>query len=240
MAAVEREVLLSLLKLTQARAISKELLSKQTRVPQESVDHTLQRLQQSDSVNVHDDLIEASPSQRLKIAIQVLGLGADFEHVCEFLSWAELENIAAEAFEANGYRVLKNFRFKKNQRRWEVDVIGIKKPFIICVDCKHWKHGWRRAAAAKAAEAQTERTKALADALPAYGSKIKIDTWETATLVPVIVSLTSYSDKFSSNVPVVPVMQLRDFIYELPAQAHLLTIFHQRMPKVKSDLLQFC
>jgi Holliday junction resolvase-like predicted endonuclease len=238
--ALEREILVSLLRLTQDRAISRELLIKQTRVSRESVDHTLQRISQDGLVTLNGDLIEATPRQRLQIAIQVLKLGADLQHVCELLSWAELENITAEAFEANGYRVLKNFRFKQNQRRWEVDVMGIKEPFIICVDCKHWKHGWRKAAATKAAESQTQRTKALADALPAYASRMKINPWHATTLIPVVVSLTSTTEKFSSQVPVVPIVQLRDFIYELPCQAHLLTAFNQKRGNLTSSLIDFC
>jgi len=236
---VEKDVLLSLLRLTRNGAVRKELLAKNAKTPTQTTNQVLIKLSKSDLFHEHEGIIEASPSQRVKMAVQALRLAADLERVCNLLSWTEFESIAAQAFEANGYRVVRNFRFKQASRRWEIDVIGFKKPLILCVDCKHWKRGWQKAATVKAVEAQVERTEAFAKALPNYYQKAKLEEWETATLLPLVMSLTLGPYKFYNNVPIVPVLQLQDFINELPAQAHLLKNFHQKHVKLNEDLQKF-
>jgi len=232
-------VLLSLLKLTRSGPVRRELLAKHANVPAQTTDQLLGELFQSGLLQKYGGVIKASPSQRIKMAMRALKLAADFERVCTLLSWTEFENIAAQAFEANGYRVINNFHFKLESKRWEIDILGLKKPLILCVDCKHWKRGWRKAATAKAVDAQATRTEALAKALPNYSQKARIEEWETATLIPIVMSLTPGPYRFYNDVPVVPVLQLQDFINELPAQAHLLKNFHQKHVKVDAKLPKF-
>jgi len=235
----EKNILLSLLTLSQNGPVRKELLAKNARVPAQTTDQLLRKLSEIDLVYEHGGIIDASPPQRVRMAVRALMLSADFERVCGLLSWTEFENIAAQTFEANGYRVIRNFRFRHSSRRWEIDIIGLKKPLILCVDCKHWKRGWRRSATAKAVEAQIERTKAFGDALSNYYQRVRLQEWGTATLIPMILSLTSGPYKFYKNVPVVPVLQLQDFINELPAQVNLLQNFYKKRVKPDEDLRNF-
>lgn len=237
---IEKDVLLSLLRLTRSGPAQKELLVKNAKIPTQTAELALKKLSsQGDFFREQKNVIEASSSQRVKMAVYALRLAADFERVCSLLSWTEFESIAAQAFEANGYRVMKNFRFKQASRKWEIDVIGFKKPLILCMDCKHWKRGWQKAATMKAVEAQIERTKAFAEAVPNYYQKVRLNEWEAATIVPIVLSLTAGPYKFYNNVPIVPILQLQDFISELPAHVHLLKSFHQKHVKLNKYLQQF-
>jgi len=101
-------------------------------------------------------------------------------------------------------------------RRWEIDIVGCKKPIVICVDCKHWLKGWRRSVIVKSVELQVERIEVLADALPSL-NKLELVNWKYATLVPVVLSLVSGPFKFYRSVPVVPILQFQSFLNELPA-----------------------
>jgi len=224
----EKNLLLSLLKLTHTGPVRREWLAKDARIPSRTIDRVLRKISQGNLFHEQEGVIEASPNQRVKMAVHALRLGADFERVCSLLSWTEFEGIAAQAIEANGYRVIRNFRFKQASRKWEIDIVGFKKPLILCVDCKHWKRGWRSAATVKAVEAQTERTRAFANALPKYYQKAQLTEWETATLIPIVMSLTPGPYKFYNNVPIVPVLQLQDFINELPTQLCILKYFRQK------------
>ena len=200
----------------------------------------LRKLSRGDFFFEHKGVIEASPSQRVKMAVQALRLAADFERLCKLLSWKEFENIGAEALDGNNYRVLRNFHFSRASKRWEIDIIGLRKPLILCVDCKHWKRGWRTSAIAKAVQAQVERTEALTEELVNYSQKIGVEKWENATLIPVVMSLTPGPFKVYDDVPVVPILQFQNFINELPAQAHLLKNFHQKHIRPNESLLRFC
>ena len=236
---VSRDVLVSLLKLTQTGPISRDSVRRDSRVPVQVLNRYLSELSRSNMINEDAGSIELTPSQRIRIAFLALRAGTDFRRVCTMLSWSEFEKIAADTFELNGYEIIKNFHFKHGSRRWEMDILAFEKPSIICADCKHWKHGWRKAATVKAAQAQNDRTEAFTHALPNYMQKMKLEKWQTAKVVPMILSLEAGPVKFFYGVPIVPVLQLQDFINELPANDHLLKSFCQNNLSQSGDLQKF-
>lgn len=221
----ERDLLISLIKLTKQGPIQKRLICKDAHVPASTADRLLEKLAFQWFITQRKNLIEASPSQRVKMAVHSVKLGADFERVCKLLDWAEFENIASEAFAVNNFDVKRRFRFKQAGRMWEIDILCHRQRLILCVDCKHWHRGWQRAAIMKAAEAQVERTKVFVDALPSLCKKAELKNWRQATIIPMILALTPAPLKFHQNVPIVPILQLQDFLNELPAHAELLTHF---------------
>jgi Holliday junction resolvase-like predicted endonuclease len=213
------------LKLTRHGPFQRKLLEKDARASRQIVDKILGRLCESGFCRLKQDVIEANTTQRVKIAVQAIKLSADFERVCRFLHWREFETLASEAFRANNYNVIGNFRFKQKGKRWEIDLLAFKEPLVVCVDCKHWHHGWGRAAIIKAVEAQIERTEALAEAFPLVCEKMELEAWSQTLLIPAVLSLVQAPFKFHNKVPVVPILQLRNFLNELPAYARLLTHF---------------
>lgn len=229
---IEAKILVSLLRLTRQGPFRKELLGKNSRVPMQLVSETLRKLCRDGFCKQKGDVVEVSPAQRVKIAVRAIQFGADFEQVCTFLQWKEFENLAAEAFEANNYSVTNNFRFKHTGKRWEIDLIAYKEPIIVCVDCKHWHHGWSRTSIVKAVEMQTKRTKALADTFSAVNEKIGLEIHNHVLLIPTVLSLTQGPFKFHNKVPIVPILQIQNFLNELPAYTRLLTHF---LIKIKSE-----
>jgi len=223
--AVERNILVSILKLTKSGPVAKELVARDANVPTQVTNELLKKFRDAELIKWKNKTIEASSNQRLKIAVHAIRSGADFERVCRVLEWIEFENIAAAAFEANNFAVRRRFRFKWTQKRWEIDVLGCREPLITCVDCKHWSHGWRESAIRKAVEAQALRTKVLAEALPSLQKEIRLVQWRHATLIPVVLSLVPGPLKFYNKVPIVPILQLQNFLNELPAHTTSLKHF---------------
>jgi hypothetical protein len=88
------------------------------------------------------------------------------------------------------------------------------------------------AATLRIIEAQIERTRALADVLPSYLREIGLENWTTATLLPLVISLLPGQSKLVNKLPVVPVLQLQDFISEVPLKLDMLC---QISGKVKPD-----
>jgi len=227
----ERNLLFHVLKLTRDGSARKEQISLEARTPQQITEEYLEKFSQAGLIELREKTVEASPIQRVKIAVQAIRLGADLERVSRALEWAEFENLAAVAFEANHFAVNRRFRFKWAGRRWEIDILGYKKPLIVCADCKHWLHGWTRSSIVKAVELQVERTRVLAEALPSIPEKINLAGWKETTLVPTIVSLVPGSFKFYNRVPTVPVLQLQNFLEELPAHTTQLLHFTAKPQK---------
>jgi Holliday junction resolvase-like predicted endonuclease len=146
-------------------------------------------------------------------------LGADLESVGSFLRWKEFEDMAAAAFERNGYIVSENLRFRHAGRRWEIDIVGCKRPIAVCVDCKHWHYGMAPSVLKKIVKRHVERIYALTESLPNLTSKIECASWNKVKLIPVVLSLFTARFKFYNNVPIVSLLQLQDFLNQLPAYA---------------------
>jgi Holliday junction resolvase-like predicted endonuclease len=214
---IERNLLISLLKLTKDGPVLIECVNQDARIALDIVRKLLETLQTEGIIYLKDDNVEVTSGNRLRLAVKAASLGADIERISAFLRWQEFEDIAAIALERNGYVVAKNVRFKHAGRRWEIDVVGCRKPLVLCVDCKHWQRGVKPSALRKIVEAQVERAQALADTLPSAALKVECVKWNKAKFVPVILSLIPSSFKFYDNVPVVPVLQLQDFLIQLPA-----------------------
>jgi Holliday junction resolvase-like predicted endonuclease len=222
---IERSLLISLLKLTKDGFVLIETVKKDSRIDADIVRKLLEKLQNEGLIHLKDVTVETNSANRLKLAVKAASLGADIEYVSGFFSWQEFEDIVALALERNGYVVAKNVRFKRAGRRWEIDVVGCRKPLVLCVDCKHWQREVKPSALRKIVEAQVERTHALANTLPNVNWRVDCVKWKKAKFVPVILSLIPSRSKFYENVPVVPVLQLQDFLIQLPAQVESLTYF---------------
>lgn len=236
---IERRILVSLLRMTRQGPVRKELLGKDSRVPTPVVNGILGKLCQNGFCQQRRGVVEATPTQRVKVAVRAIQLGADFEQACNFLQWKEFEDLASEAFRANNYSVTNNLHFKHAGKRWEIDLLACSEPLIVCVDCKHWHHGWSRAAIVKTVEMQTKRTEALSAAFPTVCEKIGLATWKQALFVPAVLSLTPSPFKFHDKVPVVPILQLRNFLNELPAHALLLTHFKTEIKSESRKLTEY-
>ncbi|MDI6847809.1 MAG: hypothetical protein QMD23_06760 [Candidatus Bathyarchaeia archaeon] len=226
---IERELIISVLKLTKNGPISSGVVSKDAKIPSQIADNLLEKLQKRGLIYLRKNVVEADSLQRLKLAVHAIQLGADVERVSSFLQWKEFENITAVAFERNSYSVKKNLRFKHAGRRWEIDIVGCKRPIAICVDCKHWHHGMYPSSLKKVVEEQVQRTFALTESLPKLIDEIECASWDRVKLVPAVLSLVKGSFKFYDDVPIVPVLQLQDFLSQLPAYADSLKHFSKRL-----------
>lgn len=220
----ERELVISILKLTREGPVREELLYKDAGIPSQIVKDLLEKLSLQKLIRWKDNLVKASTEQRVKLAVHAVKLNADIQRACKFLLWNEFESIAIETFKMNHFAVKKHFRFKHLDKRWEIDIIGCKKPMIVCVDCKHWHHGWQTSAIKRTVEAQVQRTQALARSYLLLASELKTENWKQIVMVPVVLSLIPASFKFYNKVPLVPILQLRDFLNKL--QAHLDSLKH--------------
>jgi Holliday junction resolvase-like predicted endonuclease len=221
---IERNLVIVLLKLTRGGPVSHELINKEAKTPSRIVSKLLEKLQNDGLVYVHKSFVETDIMQRLRLAVHAINLGADPEQTSRFLQWKEFEGMAAFVLEQNRYSVMKNLRFKHGGRRWEVDIVGCKKPSAICIDCKHWNQGVHPSALKKIVQEQVKRTQALAKSLPNPTVKIECATWDKAKLIPVVLSLTTPRFRFYEDVPIVSVLQLQDFLNQLPAYTD--SLFH--------------
>jgi Holliday junction resolvase-like predicted endonuclease len=232
---VERNLIISLLKLTKEGPVLIESVNKDARIPSAVALKLLGKLQNEGLIYLKTDSIEVDSNSKLKLAVKAASLGADVEHISNLLCWQEFEEIAALALKNNGYIVENNVRFKHAGHRWEIDVVGCRKPLVICIDCKHWQRGMAPSVLKRIVDSQVERTKALVDSLPNIALKLECTKWKKAKFIPSVLSLISGTFKFYDKVPVVPVLQLQDFINQLPAYTESLKLFPKTFNSLSHD-----
>jgi len=224
---IEHNLIISVLKLTRNGPTLIEDVKKDSKLPSDTMIELLEKLRTEDLLKLKGNSVEADSENRLKLAVKVVSLGADVEAVSGFLAWQEFESIAATALKNNGYAVWQNLRFKHAARKWEIDVVGCRKPLVICLDCKDWHHGLSPSAIRRIVEARVERARALADALSNVSIGIECAKWSQAKFVPAILALLPTRFKFCDGVPIVPVLQLQDFLNQLPLELESLKYFQK-------------
>ncbi len=229
---VERNLAISVLKLTQNGAALIEDVKTQAHVPFVVAEMLLQKMQNADLVYVKGDTVEVDSSMRLKLAVKAASLGGDFQAISHLLGWKEFEEITAIALQTHGYTVQNNVRFRGATRRWEIDVVACKKPLVVCVDCKHWQHAIAPSTLRQIVDLQIQRTEALADALPTPKLKLDCICWDCAKFVPAVLALFPGAAKQQNRVPIVPVLQLQDFLYQLPCYLDTLHVYAKTFQKL--------
>jgi len=232
---VERNLIISVLKLTKEAPVLTKDISIDAKLPIETMENLLKKLQNEGLINLEGETVTAESGGRLKLAIKAASLGADVQVISHLLCWQEFEEIAAFALKNYGYTVVNNVRFKNSGRRFEIDVVGCRKPLVICIDCKHWQHAIGASSLKKIVESQIERAKALADCLPNSKVSLECTKWTGAKFFPAIISLFPSPYKYYYEVPIVPILQLQDFLNQLPVYTQSLKHFSQNFTNLRHD-----
>jgi Holliday junction resolvase-like predicted endonuclease len=234
----EYYLLISLLKLTANGVVDKEILTKDAKIPETKAAELIDYLQKEELIFLEKNDVYLTGESRVKIALMALNFGADLECLSKYLHWKEFEDFTSVALEKSGYRVWKNVRFKYEGKRYEIDVIGCRKPLVICIDCKHWFRRISSSALNKIVQAQKSRTESLAKSLPNKSLHLECIQWKKAKFIPAILSLIPGNCKLLNDVPVLSILQIRDFLTQLPAEIDSFNPFIQKFKTLQQSNLK--
>jgi predicted transcriptional regulator/Holliday junction resolvase-like predicted endonuclease len=232
------DILIAILKHSNTGLAKKRMIVREANVPVTVANNILRDLRELRLIEYENETIELTSNQRINLAIHAINQGTDIERVCKVLEWIEFENFTATAFEKNNYAVKRRFRFKAAQRRWEIDVLAYSEPIIVCVDCKRWRRGWGNSAINRMAAAQAQRTEVLSKSLQDIQHNIDLTDWEAVSFFPVIISLFPGPVKFYNKVPVVPILQLQNFLDEFQGHKNEITHFCSKIGPRITDYLK--
>ena len=215
---------LNLLKLTgQGQAVNVEKFVAQVR-QREIALATIEHLRETGVISIANGFLSMDVSQRMVLAERLIHDGRDPARVSRVLEWQEFENFANDTLIENGFRTVKHFIFKTSLGRREIDILAWNDNFVLAIDCKHWVRGISGRQMKLAAQAQTERVRALAKR-PELLARAKIGRLARRSIMPVILTLGNASNRSPDGVPIVPVSKLMNFLYGLsPVDDSLLRI----------------
>lgn len=158
-----------------------------------------------------DDSLYIRVKDRLKLAYHAIGLGIDVKRVSKFLNWREFEVLCSEILTAFNYNVYRSVRFKHDSKRFELDVVGFKLPYVLCFDCKHWSLN-RPSTLIKAIQTHYNKTVAFSNV---FKSLFNLDFKCRIFFIPIIVTLLDEGSGIYDGLPVVSIFKLNSFLNEL-------------------------
>ena len=206
------ETQLDLLKLTgRGKAVNVEEFKAQARQRQ-LTQTTINSLLETRLISITDGFLSMDMRQRMVLAERLIHEGQNPAKVSRYLEWQEFEDFTETALVENGFQTVKHFVFKANSGRREIDVLGWSDNFTLAIDCKHWLRGISPRRLILAAQAQTERVRALAKR-PELLARAGMDNLARRSIIPIILTLGDAPKRSVGAVPIVSVSRLMNFLY---------------------------
>jgi hypothetical protein len=227
---MHRQILKAILNGTQPGSIALDTLKEDLNVTGEALEDALNHLQDEGLVTVSGDTLELTRDNRLGLAVRAIELGADFQTVSRSLGWLEFEELVAHVFEMNGYNVHRRFRFQAEGRRWEMDVLALRSPYIVCAECKHWAKGIGNSTARGIIETHLEKTEVFSRHMHQLAKKIRAHRWGHATVVPLALTMAPTDMNIYRRVPCVSILALPSFLDEFGGQLERLAHHRVELP----------
>ncbi|MGV9200356.1 MAG: hypothetical protein ACOC4M_16235 [Promethearchaeia archaeon] len=157
----------------------------------------------------------------------------DIIKLCSILDFSGFEELIYHILLRNNFYAVKNFRFTDNsefstttnQNRYEIDVIGIYRKYMLIIDAKQWKKKDSFSAMNRAANLQFRRVKALkkntlilSDLIHRLlGPKPRIKSHLPLKLIPLMVTLEENAIILNNKeIPLVSIYKFSGFLREFP------------------------
>ena len=142
--------------------------------------------------------------------------GEQIEKIIGGIDWKEFEELVSKILKKHDFEIHHNFRFKTN-RRYEIDILAVKKKILLAIDCKKWGRGRHKKTGLKYAILdQKERVKQLKKFLKnnlLAKSKLKIS--KKVKFIPLIITWFEEDLIEHENAFIVPVWKFNSFLLNL-------------------------
>ncbi len=140
------------------------------------------------------------------------------EQIIEEIDWKDFEELVARILEKYYFKTYHNFRFK-TERRYEIDVLGIRNNVIFVIDCKQWGKGrYKKSALKNAINDQKQRTEQLKKFLKnniIAQTKLRITKLSKTTFISLIVTWLEEDLIEYENVLILPIWKLNEFLLNM-------------------------
>jgi hypothetical protein len=136
-----------------------------------------------------------------------VGVGA-FERAARALTWQEFEQFSEECVARAGFKAEKGIVFNDRNRRWQIDLTGVKDQVLLAIDCKHWESPNYSSKFRKAVGHQKQCLQPLICHMRTLGRLTGQEVWA----LPMIITLFEPRDSLLEGVVLVSVGQLPDFL----------------------------
>lgn len=231
-------ILTALLESTRDGPVRASVLPERIHVAGDTLKGLLDEAHEDGLLHIENGEITQDISQRLATAVKAIRVGADVEAVSRSLTWLEFEELSARVFEENGFRVMRRFRFMAEGRRWELDLLAARAPYLICGECKHWRKGIGNQTARGIIETHLEKTEVFTGHIEELRKRAGLGGWSKAIIVPMALTLSATPMEIYRRVPSVSVLALPSFLGEFDGQLERLAHFRTNLKPLEPGLKQ--
>ena len=204
-------LMLALLEIKEGETVDVDALLEKCHIGLPSLTRSLNKAHENGLVTLQGRDLRVTSSQKLSLALTSLDMGIDIEEVCRAGSWQEFEQLAELVLQEEGYSTCRHFRFRSSGQSHEIDVIAMKKPLLLSVECKRWKRSWQLSGLKRIAASHLIRTQSLCQVLCEHKGKLPLSNWSSAEIHPIVLMLGETPTKVEYGVPIVPIHRFRDF-----------------------------
>jgi hypothetical protein len=174
---------------------------------------------------------------KIDFIIESMGiLHYDIKKFSKLLDYRGFESLIKEILSRNGYYALNNFYFSDkspykehtSQERYEIDIVGLKKNWLLLIDAKQWFKRSPSQSISAAANLQAQRgvalkknadilTQLLLDLTPTSKNRYgKLNRSFPLYIIPFMVTLEDNAMKVNENrIPLVSIQRINAFLNEL-------------------------
>jgi Holliday junction resolvase-like predicted endonuclease len=184
----------------------------------------LHSLESAQLLQREEDRWNFSGYAKVRVAIRALQLGEPNRLILSTLTWQEFEEFVAHLLTFHEFQIRHRFRFSRS-RRYEIDIVASRQPVLFCIDCKQYGVRLGKAASLRtAAEAQLQRTEALAKNFARFQANFGCLDWARPLLIPLLVTMMTEDIQFHEQIPIVPASLLNAFLLKFEEQLDTLRI----------------
>jgi len=228
-----KQVVKAILVKTQSGEATLDEVRESVNITSEAFDQTVEAMVKDGAITLDGDAVRLSKEQRVRLAVRAVELGADFQTVSGSLGWLEFEELVAYVFEENGFAVQRRYRFQAEGRRWEMDVLASRYPYILCAECKHYTRGIGNSIARNIVETHLEKTEVFSRHLPGQAKKIGVHRWRDAVVIPITLTLSPTKMRIYRRMPSVSVLALTSFLASFEGYMERIAHFKVELPEWK-------
>ena len=156
---------------------------------------------------------------KLTFTISLMKNGVSLETILLNLGWRDMEDIVGEILKKHGYNIVKNFRFKYDDKRFEIDLLAEKLDERLIIECKKWRH-LTPSMAVKIVEKHLLKAKYYIE----YIGGPRLDNKNIKYNIPIIVTSFEAPMKIYNGVPIISLHRFNNFLLEYKLYMNLLNI----------------
>ncbi|MHA1917455.1 MAG: hypothetical protein ACTSUV_03985 [Candidatus Ranarchaeia archaeon] len=174
--------------------------------------------------NQFNNTIYLDQGTKIGIIKYLIQNNIELEYISNFINWKDFEKLSSSIISKHKFICKQNFRFSFVKKRFEIDVVAIRKPWILLADAKRWiSKSNRNSSYSVQLRKQYQRANHFIKYILGTEKLVSdFEKWKKAFVIPLIIPVYEHKVQIHDNGVIVPIFKLRDFLNNFEEQIDFL------------------